>query len=97
MSKKLDVYDELYFKQKGRKESYFYSQLLCEIIKLRYELGYKEVGKKDVLQELPNLRNFKVDEINTIFKNAIDLLRIKHQLIVLEDNPFSIKKLEESI
>ena len=87
------TYDESYNKEKSRIIEYFYSQLLCEIIRIRWELCYENICKKDLLEELPDLRNFKSDEIVRIYKNAIQLLEVKHRIVVTNDNPLKAERI----
>ncbi len=44
-----DPYITGYNNEKNRKMNFFYTDLLCEILKLRYEYGFKELTKKDIL------------------------------------------------
>lgn len=88
---KKDIFDDMYFRERARMEKYFYTQLLCEIIMLRFLNVYDNITKKDVLSELPCLRNFKVPDVESIYKNAITLLSLKHNVEVISDNPFVFK------
>lgn len=88
---KKDSYLILYNKEKNRKMIFFYIDMLCEILKLRYEYGFKDITDKDVLSELPELRNFTRTEVDKIYINAIDLLKVKYDIEVVEDNPFVFK------
>lgn len=88
---KKDPYLVGYNIQKNRKMIFFYSEMLCEILKLRYEYGFKDITDKDVLSELPGLRNFTKTEVDKIYMNAIDLLKVKHDIEVIQDNPFVFK------
>lgn len=80
-----------YNKEKNRKMIFFYVEMLCEILKLRYEYGFKDITDKDVLSELPGLRNFTRTEVDKIYINAIELLNVKYDIEVVEDNPFVFK------
>ena len=86
-----DPYITGYNNEKNRKMNFFYTDLLCEILKLRYEYGFKDLTKKDILIELPSLRNFTKSEIDIIYQNAFELLNIKYNVEVLQDNPFVFK------
>ncbi len=88
---KQDPYLIGYNREKNRKMIYFYVEMLCEILKLRYEYGFKDITDKDVLSELPSLRNFTKSEVDKIYTNAIELLRIKYNIEVIQDNPFVFK------
>lgn len=88
---KQDPYLISYSKEKKKKMIFFYSEMLCEILKLRYEYSFKDITDKDVLSELPGLRNFTRTEVDKIYMKAIDLLNIKYDIEVIEDNPFAFK------
>ncbi len=90
-----NAYEIGYSRQKTKKLSYFYSDLLSELLLLRYEFGFKDVSKKDVLSELPSLREFTNKEVEKIYNNAIELLKIKSNIITINDNPFSFKKVSD--
>lgn len=76
---------------KNNKMIYFYVEMLCEILKLKCDFGIKNITDKDVLRELPSLRNFNGKEVDKIYNNALDLLKIKYDIEVIEDNPFIFK------
>lgn len=88
---KKDSYLICYNKEKNRKMNFFYVEMLCEILKLRYEYDFKDITDKDVLSELPELRNFTRTEVDKIYFNAIDLLKVKYDIEVVKDNPFVFK------
>lgn len=88
---KKDIFEDTYKRQKNRKKEYLYTELLCEIIMLRYEFVYENITKKDVLDELPSLNDFTKIKIEEIYENAIKLLNIKYSIEIIQDNPFVFK------
>lgn len=88
---KKDIFEDVYKRQKNRKKEYLYTELLCEIIMLRYELVYDNINKKDVLSELPSLRDFTKTKIDEIYENAVKLLHIKYNVEIIQGNPFVFK------
>lgn len=56
-----------------------YTELLSEIIFIYYE-NKKEITKKDILSELPSIREFKKTEVDTIYSNAIKLVKEKYNI-----------------
>ncbi|MDD6224393.1 MAG: hypothetical protein PUB18_05285 [bacterium] len=88
---KEDIFKDIYKRQKNRKKEFLYTELLCEIIMLRYEFVYENINRKDVLNELPSLRDFTKTKIDEIYENAIKLLHIKYNVEIIQDNPFVFK------
>ena len=88
---KKDIFEDIYKRQKNSKKEYLYTELLCEIIMLRYEYVYENINRKDVLNELPSLRDFTKTKIEEIYENAIKLLHIKYNIEIIQDNPFVFK------
>lgn len=56
-----------------------FSDLLSEIIFIYYE-NKKEITKKKILSELPSIREFKKTEVDTIYSNAIELVKEKYNI-----------------
>ena len=52
---------------------------------------YENINRKDVLNELPSLRDFTKKKIDEIYENAIKLLHIKYNVEIIQDNPFVFK------
>ncbi len=92
---KKNCYDELYNIHKERKIRAFYVDLLCEILLLRYEFSYKETTKKDVLSELPSLREFKSTEVEKIYNDSLKILELRYRIKVLDDSPLKFVKENE--
>lgn len=88
---KEDIFKDIYKRQKNKKKEFLYTEFLCEIIMLRYEFVYEDINRKDVLNELPSLRDFTKTKINEIYENAIKLLRIKYNIEIIQDNPLVFK------
>ncbi len=87
------VCDEVYNKQKEKIIRGFYVDLLCEILLLHNNLQYKDISKKDVLSELPSLREFKGEEVEKIYKDSLKMLSFKYNIKVIGTNP--LKFIEE--
>lgn len=51
-----------------------YTDILCEVICI-YHKHNKKITKKEILSELPSLREFKNEEVNFIFNNALKLVK----------------------
>lgn len=83
---KQDLYIFDYNAEKNRKIDFFYSELLCEILFLQFKYGFKNLDKKNILNELPSLRNFNNNDIDKIYQNTINLLRIKYNIEFLQNN-----------
>lgn len=78
-------YDKVYLLQKERKIRGFYVDLLCELLLLRYEYSYTDITRKDILSELPSLREFKSSEVDEIYNDSIKMLELKYGIKVLND------------
>ena len=52
---------------------------------------FDNINKKDVLSELPSLRDFTKTKIDEIYENAVKLLHIKYNVEIIQDNPFVFK------
>lgn len=94
---KNSVNDEFYNSHKERKIREFYVDLLCEILLLRFEFSCKNVTKKDVLSELPSLREFKRKEVEKIYNDSLKMLDLKYNIKVLNDNPLEFYKESELV
>ncbi|MCM1052600.1 MAG: hypothetical protein NC483_01295 [Ruminococcus sp.] len=56
-----------------------YSDLLSDIIYIYYK-NKKDISKKDILMELLTIRELKRSEVDTIFGNAIELVKVKYSI-----------------
>ncbi|WP_301082360.1 hypothetical protein [Thomasclavelia cocleata] len=92
---KINSYDQAYNIHKQRKIKVHYVDLLCEILLLTYEFSFKDKTKKDVLNELPGIREFKSTEVNKIYNDSLKMLELKYQIKVLNDSPLKFKKESE--
>lgn len=90
-----NVYNEVYNLHKQRKIRAFYVDLLCEFLLLTYEFSYENKTKKDILSELPSLREFKSIEVDKIYNDSLKILELRYKIKVLNDSPLKFKKESE--
>lgn len=88
---KKESWDILYDRHKNRKIFAFYTELLCELLLLRFEFSFDNIMKKDILKELPSLREFTSKDVENIYQSAIKMLDLKYNVLVLQENPFVFK------
>lgn len=83
-----DIWDKHYERDKERRINAIYSDVLCELLLLRYELVFENIYKKDILKEIPGIRELKPKQIEIIYEKAIKLLQLKYDVTVIQDSPF---------
>lgn len=90
-----DPWDKYYNKLKERKINSIYSDVLCEFLLLRYELVYKDIYKRDILKELPGIRELKPRVVENIYNKAVKLLELKYNVRIVQEDPFVFEDLEK--
>lgn len=86
-----DIFEKSYEIHKQRKFEFIYVDFLCEIMLERFLNVDENISKKQVLSELPGIRELKTEEVQTIYNKALNLLKLKYDIEVLSDDPFTFR------
>ena len=94
---KKDIFEKSYDIHKQRKFKFIYVDFLCEVILERFLIVDNNITKKQILSELPGIRELKTKEVQAIYDKALKLLRLKYDIEVLSDDPFTFADHREKI
>jgi len=86
--------DKMYFKEKHFNLKYYDTLKLAMLLHLEYLYSYKR-NSDEVMQYLRFRKSdYTSDELKDMLNNAFLILKIQHNIEVLQDNPLMFKKIE---
>jgi len=90
----MDMIDKMYFKEKHFNLKYYDTLKLAMLLHLEYLYSYKR-NSDEVMQYLRFRKSdYTSDELKDMLNNAFLILKIQHNIEVLQDNPLMFKKIE---
>jgi len=88
--------DKMYFKEKHFNLKYYDTLKLAMLLHLEYLYSYKR-NSDEVMQYLRFRKSdYTSDELKDMLNNAFLILKIQHNIEVLQDNPLMFKKIEKN-
>ena len=85
--------DKMYIREKHFNLKYYDTLKLAMLLHLEYLYSYKR-SSEEVMQYLRFKKSdYTSDELKELLNNAILILKIKHNIEVIQDNPLVFKKL----
>jgi len=92
----MDMIDKMYFKEKHFNLKYYDTLKLAMLLHLEYLYSYKR-NSDEVMQYLRFRKSdYTSDELKDMLNNAFLILKIQHNIEVLQDNPLMFKKIEKN-
>lgn len=89
----MDAIDKMYIREKHFNLKYYDTLKLAMLLHLEYLYSYKR-SSEEVMQYLRFKKSdYTSDELKELLNNAILILKIKHNIEVIQDNPLVFKKL----
>ena len=89
----MDAIDKMYIREKHFNLKYYDTLKLSMLLHLEYLYSYKR-SSEEVMQYLRFKKSdYTSDELKELLNNAILILKIKHNIEVIQDNPLVFKKL----
>ena len=89
----MDAIDKMYIREKHFNLKYYDTLKLAMLLHLEYLYYYKR-SSEEVMQYLRFKKSdYTSDELKELLNNAILILKIKHNIEVIQDNPLVFKKL----
>ena len=89
----MDAIDKMYIREKHFNLKYYDTLKLAMLLHLEYLYSYKR-SSEEVMQYLRFKKSdYTYDELKELLNNAILILKIKHNIEVIQDNPLVFKKL----
>ena len=89
----MDAIDKMYIREKHFNLKYYDTLKLAMLLHLEYLYSYKR-SSEEVMQYLRFKKSdYTFDELKELLNNAILILKIKHNIEVIQDNPLVFKKL----
>ena len=90
----MDAIDKMYIREKHFNLKYYDTLKLAMLLHLEYLYSYKR-SSEEVMQYLRFKKSdYTSDELKELLNNAILILKIKHNIEVIQDNPLVFKKIE---
>ena len=89
----MDAIDKMYIREKHFNLKYYDTLKLAMLLHLEYLYSYKR-SSEEVMQYLRFKKSdYTSNELKELLNNAILILKIKHNIEVIQDNPLVFKKL----
>lgn len=89
----MDAIDKMYIREKHFNLKYYDTLKLAMLLHLEYLYSYKR-SSEEVMQYLRFKKSdYTSDELKELLNNAILILKIKHNIEVIQDNPLAFKKI----
>ncbi len=89
----MDAIDKMYIREKHFNLKYYDTLKLAMLLHLEYLYSYKR-SSEEVMQYLRFKKSdYTSDELKELLNNAILILKIKHNIEVIQDNPLVFKKI----
>lgn len=89
----MDAIDKMYIREKHFNLKYYDTLKLAMLLHLEYLYSYKR-SSEEVMQYLRFKKSdYTSDELKELLNNAILILKIKHNIEIIQDNPLVFKKL----
>lgn len=89
----MDAIDKMYIREKHFNLKYYDTLKLAMLLHLEYLYSYKR-SSEEVMQYLRFKKSdYTSDELKELLNNAILILKIKHNIEVIKDNPLVFKKI----
>lgn len=89
----MDAIDKMYIREKHFNLKYYDTLKLAMLLHLEYLYSYKR-SSEEVMQYLRFKKSdYTSDELKELLNNAILILKIKHNMEVIQDNPLVFKKI----
>lgn len=90
----MDMIDKMYIKEKHFNLKYYDTLKLAMLLHLEYEYSYKK-NSDEVLKDLRIKKSdYTSDELKEMLNNAFLILKIQHNIQVVQDNPLVFEKIE---
>ena len=89
----MNAIDKMYIREKHFNLKYYDTLKLAMLLHLEYLYSYKR-SSEEVMQYLRFKKSdYTTAELKELLNNAILILKIKHNIEVIQDNPLVFKKL----
>lgn len=90
----MDMIDKMYIKEKHFNLKYYDTLKLAMLLHLEYLYSYKR-NSDEVMQNLRFKKSdYSSDELKEMLNNAFLILKIQHNIQVIQDNPLVFEKIE---
>lgn len=90
----MNAIDKMYIREKHFNLKYYDTLKLAMLLHLEYLYSYKR-SSEEVMQYLRFKKSdYTTAELKELLNNAILILKIKHNIEVIQDNPLVFKKIE---
>lgn len=90
----MDMIDKMYIKEKHFNLKYYDTLKLAMLLHLEYLYSYKR-NSNEVMKNLRFKKSdYSSDELKEMLNNAFLILKIQHNIQVIQDNPLVFEKIE---